>query len=199
MRHLFLSWSKRFSWACPYVEVGNEWCFDIEKMRVQSSNCSFCSHERSLLHGDNQVFSLRKWVTLVWCAVTVSFTTFPQKYLIHCPLKFKSSVAHNIVGHMAPEHGVNCFNMCSAQCFRKPNSAEQLVILFGQFCVVDATFFSLWISFASTGHLFSLRIMLWWIVCYIKPFVRKSGPLKYVLTHLSSITRKRHSRITGVT
>lgn len=105
----------------------------------------------------------------------------------------------NIVGHMAPEHGVNCFNMCSAQCFRKPNSAEQLVILFGQFCVVDATFFSLWISFASTGHLFSLRIMLWWIVCYIKPFVRKSGPLKYVLTRLSSITRKRYSRITGVT
>lgn len=85
---------KAFFLSLPVVEVGNEWCFDIDKMRVQSSNSSFCSHERSLLHGDNQVFSLSKWVTLVWCAVTVSFTTFPQKYLIHCPLKFKSSVAY---------------------------------------------------------------------------------------------------------
>lgn len=37
----------------------------VDKMWVQNRNSSFCSHECSLLHSNNQVFSLSKWVTLV--------------------------------------------------------------------------------------------------------------------------------------
>lgn len=81
--------------------VGNGWCFDIEEMKAQDTTVHSAAVDIACCK-EVTWCSAKQMSTIVWCAaVIVSFATFPQKYLIHCPLEFKA-VLHipKIAGHM---------------------------------------------------------------------------------------------------